>query len=106
MDSRDVFNILSWKARCITCNRFRYKAIVLTSNINDEDEQSTIRRPAFLYYDKEQERLISTGKFYAGDAVLMIEHMVKTGKIEKTKNYNIYKIGKLLATREGERNML
>jgi hypothetical protein len=42
-------------------------------------------------YDKLQERLISTGKFYAGEAVLMIEHMVKTGKIEKTENYNVYK---------------
>jgi hypothetical protein len=35
----------------------------------------------------------------------MIEHMEKTGKIEKTENYNVYRIGKLAATREGERNM-
>jgi hypothetical protein len=44
-------------------------------------------------YDKLQEGLISTGKFYAGDAVLMIEHIEKTGKMEKTGDYNIYKIG-------------
>ena len=30
---------------------------------------------ALVSYDKLQERLISTGKFYAGEAVLMIEHM-------------------------------
>ena len=35
-------------------------------------------------YDKLQERLISTGKFYVGEAVLMIEHMEKIGKVEKT----------------------
>ena len=47
-----------------------------------------------------QERLISTGKLDAGGSVLMIEHMEKTGKIEKTENYNIYKIGKLVAAKE------
>jgi hypothetical protein len=41
-------------------------------------------------YDKLQERLISTGKFYAGEAVLMIEHMVKSGKIAQTEEYNVY----------------
>jgi hypothetical protein len=45
-------------------------------------------------YDKLQEGLISTGKFYAGEAVLMIEHMEKIGKIEKTEEYNVYKIVK------------
>ena len=40
-------------------------------------------------YDKLPERLISTGKLDAGESVLMIEHMEKTGKIEKTENYNI-----------------
>ena len=40
-------------------------------------------------YDKLQERLISTGKLDAGESVLMIEHMEKTGKIEETENYNI-----------------
>jgi hypothetical protein len=40
-------------------------------------------------YDKLQERLISTGKLDAGESVLMIEHIEKTGKIEKTENYNI-----------------
>jgi hypothetical protein len=34
-----------------------------------------------VHYDKLQERLISTGKFYAGEAVLMIEHMEKIGEI-------------------------
>lgn len=32
----------------------------------------------------------------------MIEHMEKTGKIEKTEEYNIYKIGKSVATKEEE----
>jgi hypothetical protein len=53
-------------------------------------------------YDKLQERLISTGKFYAGEAVLMIEHMEKTGKIEKTEDYNVYRIGKSVTTKEEE----
>jgi hypothetical protein len=34
-------------------------------------------RKTIVAYDKLQEGLISTGKFYAGDAVLMIEHMQK-----------------------------
>jgi hypothetical protein len=48
-------------------------------------------------YDKLQERLISSGKFYAGESVLMIEHMEKIGKIEQTEQYHIYikKIQKL-----------
>jgi hypothetical protein len=59
-------------------------------------------------YDKLQERLISTGKFYAGEAVLMIDHIEKIGKIEKTEGYNIYKIGKSVATKEEQEwgNML
>lgn len=51
-------------------------------------------------YDKLQERLISTGKFYAGEAVLMIEHMEKIGIIEKTGDYNVYKIGRSVTTKE------
>jgi hypothetical protein len=43
-------------------------------------------------YDKLQERLIATGQFFAGEAVLMIQHMQKSGKIEKTEHYNIYRI--------------
>jgi hypothetical protein len=59
-----------------------------------------------MSYDKLQERLISTGKFYAGEAVLMIEHMEKIGRIEKTEQYNVYKIGKLVTTKqEGWDNM-
>ena len=49
-----------------------------------------------------QERLISTGKLDAGESVLMIEHMEKTGKIEKAENYNIYKIRKAVTTKEDE----
>jgi hypothetical protein len=51
-------------------------------------------------YDKLQERLISTGKFYVGEAVLMIEQMEKIGKIEKTGDYNVYRIGKSVTTKE------
>jgi hypothetical protein len=36
-------------------------------------------------------RLLSTGKFYAGEAVLMIEHMKKIGKIEQTEQYHAYR---------------
>jgi hypothetical protein len=43
-------------------------------------------------YYKLQERLLSTGKFYAGEAVLMIEHIEKIGKIEQTGDYHIYRI--------------
>jgi hypothetical protein len=32
----------------------------------------------------------------------MIEYMEKTGKIEKTKNYNISKIGKSVITKKDE----
>jgi hypothetical protein len=41
-------------------------------------------------YDKLHGRLLSTGKFFAGEAVLMIEHMEKIGKIEQTENYHVY----------------
>jgi hypothetical protein len=49
-------------------------------------------------YDKLQERLISTGKLDAGGSVLMIEQMEKTGKIEKTEDYHVYRIGKPATT--------
>jgi hypothetical protein len=42
-------------------------------------------------YDKLQQRLVSTGKFYVGEAVLMIEHIKRTGKIEKTRDHNVYR---------------
>ena len=45
------------------------------------------------YYNL-QERLLSTGKFYAGEAVLMIDHMVKEGKIEQTEDYHVYRRSK------------
>jgi hypothetical protein len=34
---------------------------------------------------------MSTGKFYASEAVLMIEHMEKIGKIEHTEHYHVYR---------------
>ena len=43
-------------------------------------------------YDKLQERLISTGKCFAGDAVLMIEYMMKSGKIEQIGSYLVYRM--------------
>jgi hypothetical protein len=41
------------------------------------------------YYNL-QERLVSTGQFFVGEAVLMIEHMEKIEKIEKIGDYNVY----------------
>jgi hypothetical protein len=38
------------------------------------------------YYNL-QERLLSTGKFYAGEAVLMIEHMEKIDEMEPTEQF-------------------
>jgi hypothetical protein len=32
----------------------------------------------------------------------MIEHMERTGKIEKTEQYNVYRIGKPATSQEGE----
>jgi hypothetical protein len=46
----------------------------------------------FVEYNKLHETLVSTGQFFVGEAVLMIEHMEKIGKIEKTEHYNIYRI--------------
>jgi hypothetical protein len=37
---------------------------------------------------------LSTGKFYSGEAVLMIEHLEKIGKIEHTGDYHVYRIKK------------
>jgi hypothetical protein len=42
-------------------------------------------------YNKLHGRLLSTGKFYAGEAVLMIEHMEKIGKIEQNGDYHVYR---------------
>jgi hypothetical protein len=41
-------------------------------------------------YENLRLRLISTGKFFAGDAVMMIEHMEMTGKIEET-GFHLYR---------------
>jgi hypothetical protein len=43
------------------------------------------------YYNL-QERLVATGQFFVGEAVLMIDHMEKIEKIEKTGDYNVYRI--------------
>lgn len=52
-------------------------------------------------YYKLQERLISNGKFDSGGSVLMIEHMERTAKIEKTGDHNTYRIGKPPTKEEG-----
>jgi hypothetical protein len=54
----------------------------------------------YWIYSAIQERLISTGKFYDGEAVLMIKHVEKTGKIEKIVDCNVYRIVKSVATKE------
>ena len=56
---------------------------------------------ALVAYDK----TISIGKLDAGASVLMIDHMEKDGKIEKSGDYNVYRTGELAATRKGERDM-
>jgi hypothetical protein len=65
------------------------------------------RESIFLHVFKElsndnklQERLVSTGKFYVGEAVLMIDHMEKIGKIEHTGDYHIYRIRKSISPEE------
>jgi hypothetical protein len=45
----------------------------------------------FVSYNLLQGGLISTGKLDAGGSVLMIEHMEKTGKIEQTEEYHVYR---------------
>lgn len=51
-------------------------------------------------YDLLQGELISTGKLDARGSVLMIEHMEKIGKIEKTERYHVYRIKMPAATKE------
>jgi hypothetical protein len=51
-------------------------------------------------YDLLQEGLISTGGLDAGGSVLMIEHMEKSGKIEQTERYHVYRINMPTATKE------
>jgi hypothetical protein len=55
--------------------------------LSDEGNES-------VEYDKLQERLISTGKFFASEAFMMIEHMEQTGKIEQTGDYHLYRLKK------------
>jgi hypothetical protein len=49
-------------------------------------------------YDLLQGGLISTGKLDAGGSVLMIEHMIKTGKIEQTERYHVYRRTQAVST--------
>jgi hypothetical protein len=51
-------------------------------------------------YNKLHERLVSTGQLFVGEAVLMIEHMEKIGRIEKTEHYNIYRIKESASQKE------
>ena len=44
----------------------------------------TVTMDHVVDYEKLRLGLISTGKFFAGDAVLIIEHMKRIGKIEET----------------------
>jgi hypothetical protein len=55
-----------------------------------------------ITYDRLQERLIATGKLDAGGSVLMIEHMERTGKIEKTEQWHAYRIGNSSTSQKGE----
>ena len=44
-----------------------------------------------VHYEKLHDGLVSTGKFFVGEAVLMIEHMEKIGEIEQTEQYHVYR---------------
>jgi hypothetical protein len=57
-----------------------FKELGVTSNSN-----------GLVDYDKLQQRLVSTGKFFVGEAVLMIEHNEKIGEIEQTEQYHVYR---------------
>ena len=46
--------------------------------------------------------IFTRGFIDAGGSVLMIAHMEKTSRIEKTEHYNIYRMGKLATTQKGE----
>jgi hypothetical protein len=51
-------------------------------------------------YDLLQGGLISTERLDAGGSVLMIEHILKTGKIEHTEHYHVYGIKMAATTKE------
>jgi hypothetical protein len=54
------------------------------------EEMSNDNGSGLVDYENLRLRLISTGKFFAGDAVMMIEHMEMTGKIEET-GFHLYR---------------
>jgi hypothetical protein len=70
------------------------KEVVMRLSLNYEEKEpifwrvfEEISNNGLVDYDKLHERLISIGKFYAGDAVFMIEYMEKSGKIEQIEEY-------------------
>jgi hypothetical protein len=62
-------------------------------------ELSNNNNGSVSYYNL-QERLVSTGQFFVGEAVLVIEHIEKIAKIEKTEEYNVYRIKEQLPQNE------
>jgi hypothetical protein len=73
------------------------KKIKFTPDYNEKEPVfwrviGELSNDGLVYYDKLHERLVSTGQLFVGEAVLMIEHMEKIGRIEKTEDYNIYRI--------------
>ena len=56
----------------------------LLSKADSENGHDCDDGPLVVDYEKLRLGLISTGKFFAGDAVLIIEHMKRTGQIQET----------------------
>ena len=56
----------------------------LLSKADSENGHDCDDGPLVVDYEKLRLGLISTGKFFAGDAVLIIEHMKGTGQIQET----------------------
>jgi hypothetical protein len=80
-----------------TTNLEPEKKIKFTPDYNEKEPVfwrviGELSNDGLVYYDKLHERLVSTGQLFVGEAVLMIEHMEKIGRIEKTEDYNIYRI--------------
>jgi hypothetical protein len=77
----------------------RYQSVYVFFSI------SWITVVGLVSYNMLQERLISTGELDAGGSVLMIEHMEKTGKIEQTEDYHVYRM-RTAASRELKHNKI
>lgn len=67
------------------CNNYEKESIFFSVF----EELSKENGDGLVDYEKLRSRLISTGKFFAGDAFMIIEHMVKTGQIEQT-SFHLY----------------